>query len=474
MIIVLPPTDHRPGGGDGRDKESLGDLQQPVRERQTPRTAERRSDLTGSEVTTKLYPDSEQRREASRSPAREVRGSDRPVREKTGAQRERESVNAAPTRAASQRTLRRGPSDADSVSTVYPADSASALGNAGPHGRSTSVATSVRTPLLPVRDERDIMIERLTAQLKQTEENSMLVSRGLEMRKQESEAILLTETQSLKGTLAQTQGAARAFQERTHYFEEVAKAESKRATQLKEERSKDLETNFLREVTQREKALKAELDGARRTEQAAVRDACNKIESAVSERQAHQEHDDRVKILMDKLVTEQREKERLARELELERAKKQKQVQSHNTTFHSISTPRKTSSSLFEPERSSSGVEHVTGTSSDSTIDESDRLTPLPSSRRQAKNPKEVKGIVTMGGSKTVTQTKVSSRVKSSCAGSTREGSSMPSRKGFGFDGGSADGNDDDDGDDDKKKKKKDHHSSTDSSDSDEKDKKKK
>eukprot|EP00971_Amphidinium_carterae_P039107 768619-Amphidinium_carterae.1 len=67
------------------------------------------------------------------------------------------------------------------------------------------------------------------------------------MRKQESEAILLTEAQSLKGTLAQTQGAARAFQERTQYFEELAKAESKRATQLKEERSKDLEANFLRE-----------------------------------------------------------------------------------------------------------------------------------------------------------------------------------------------------------------------------------
>eukprot|EP00971_Amphidinium_carterae_P033151 652704-Amphidinium_carterae.1 len=88
----------------------------------------------------------------------------------------------------------------------------------------------------------------------------MLVSRGLEMRKQETEAMLLTETQSLKGTLNQVQGAARAFQEKTQYLEEVAKAESKRASQLKEERSKDLETNFLREVTQREEALKAELE----------------------------------------------------------------------------------------------------------------------------------------------------------------------------------------------------------------------
>eukprot|EP00971_Amphidinium_carterae_P221052 4388801-Amphidinium_carterae.1 len=81
------------------------------------------------------------------------------------------------------------------------------------------------------------------------------------MRKQESETVLLTETQSLKGALTQTQGAARAFQEKTQYFEEIAKAECKRASQLREERSKDLEANFLREVTQREEALKAELDG---------------------------------------------------------------------------------------------------------------------------------------------------------------------------------------------------------------------
>eukprot|EP00971_Amphidinium_carterae_P325859 6456377-Amphidinium_carterae.2 len=268
MIIVLPPTDHRPSGGDERGNESLGDLQQPERERQTSGVAERRPDLTSSVVTTKLYPDSEQRREASRSPAREVRGSNRPVRENTGSQREHNNGNAAPQRAASQRRL-------------------SALGSAAPHGRSNSATTSVRTPLLPVRDERDILIERLTAQLRATEENSMLVSRGIEMRKQESETILLTEAQSLKGALAQTQGTARAFQEKTHYFEELAKAESKRATQLKEERSKDLESNFLREVTQREETLKAELDGARRTEQAAVRDACKKYESAASERNVH-------------------------------------------------------------------------------------------------------------------------------------------------------------------------------------------
>eukprot|EP00971_Amphidinium_carterae_P271793 5393276-Amphidinium_carterae.1 len=75
----------------------------------------------------------------------------------------------------------------------------------------------------------------------------MLVSRGLEMRKQETETMLLTQAQNLRGTLNQAQGAARAFQERTQYFEEVAKTESKRASQLKEERSKDLEANFLRE-----------------------------------------------------------------------------------------------------------------------------------------------------------------------------------------------------------------------------------
>eukprot|EP00971_Amphidinium_carterae_P066750 1321798-Amphidinium_carterae.1 len=181
------------------------------------------------------------------------------------------------------------------------------------------------------------------------------------MRKQESEAILHTEAQSLKGTLSQTQVAARAFQEKTQYFEELAKAENKRATQLKEERSRDLEANFLREVTQREETLKAELDGVRRTEQAAVRDACSKFESAASEKHAHQEHEDGVKILIGKLVSEQKEKERLARELELERARKPKQVQSHTTTFHSISTPRKTRSSLVEPGRSSSGVEPTTG-----------------------------------------------------------------------------------------------------------------
>eukprot|EP00971_Amphidinium_carterae_P233059 4625800-Amphidinium_carterae.1 len=67
------------------------------------------------------------------------------------------------------------------------------------------------------------------------------------MRKQETEAMLLTGTQSLRGTLNQVQGAARAFQEKTQYFEEVAKSESKRASQLKEERSNDLEANFLRE-----------------------------------------------------------------------------------------------------------------------------------------------------------------------------------------------------------------------------------
>eukprot|EP00971_Amphidinium_carterae_P058469 1156597-Amphidinium_carterae.1 len=103
------------------------------------------------------------------------------------------------------------------------------------------------------------------------------------MRKQESETLLLTEAQSLKETLAQTQGAARAFQEKTQYFEKIAKAECKRALQLKEERSKDLEANFLREVTQREEALKTELDRVYRTEQAAVRDACTKLESAASQ-----------------------------------------------------------------------------------------------------------------------------------------------------------------------------------------------
>eukprot|EP00971_Amphidinium_carterae_P308310 6127081-Amphidinium_carterae.1 len=174
MIIVLPPTDHRPSGDDGREKESLGGLQHSAREGQTSGNAERRSDLTSSVARTKLYPDSEQRREVSRSPARETRGSNRPVAENMGLRRGHESENVAPTRAVSQRTPRARPSDTDSVSTVYPTDSASALGGPVPHGRSTSATTSVRTPLLPVRDERDIQIERLKAQLLQTEENSML------------------------------------------------------------------------------------------------------------------------------------------------------------------------------------------------------------------------------------------------------------------------------------------------------------
>eukprot|EP00971_Amphidinium_carterae_P065886 1305724-Amphidinium_carterae.1 len=173
----------------------------------------------------------------------------------------------------------------------------------------------------------------------------MLVSRGLEMRKQETEAVLLTEAQSLKGTLNQVQGAARAFQEKTQYFEEIAKAESRKASQLKEERTKDLEANFLREVTQREEALKAELDVVRKTEQAAVRDACNKVESAASRQHQDNANEDRMKSLVSQLVTEQREKERLARELELERAKGQRQAE-QPTTFHSIFTPRKASPSL--------------------------------------------------------------------------------------------------------------------------------
>eukprot|EP00971_Amphidinium_carterae_P237759 4720178-Amphidinium_carterae.1 len=326
------------------------------------------------------------------------------------------------------------------------------MGGTVAHGRSNSATTSVRTPLLPVRDERDILIERLTAQLRATEENSMLVSRGIEMRKQESEAVLLTEAQSLKlikGALTQTQGAARALQEKAQHLEELAKAESNRATQLKEERSIDLEANFLREVTQREATLKVELDGVRRTEQAAVRDACAKFESAASEKHMHQEHEDRVQILVNKLASEQREKERLARELELERAKKQRQVQSQSTTFHSISTPRKTSSSLVEPGRPSSGVEHATETSSSSTSRESNRLSPLPSPNRQARNPKEVKGIVTMGGTRTMTQTKTATGVKSSCADSTRDNSSMPSRKGSAFAGDGGDGNESTNDDDD-------------------------
>eukprot|EP00971_Amphidinium_carterae_P040550 795843-Amphidinium_carterae.2 len=99
MIIVLPSTDHRPSGDDGRGKESLGGLQQPAGERQTPGVAERRPDLTNSEVTTKLYPDSERRQEASCSPVREARGSNRPVQENTGQRREHDNGNAAPTRA---------------------------------------------------------------------------------------------------------------------------------------------------------------------------------------------------------------------------------------------------------------------------------------------------------------------------------------------------------------------------------------
>eukprot|EP00971_Amphidinium_carterae_P040549 795843-Amphidinium_carterae.1 len=303
----------------------------------------------------------------------------------------------------------------------------------------------------------------------------MLISRGLELRKQESETILLNEAQSLKGALTQTQGVARAFQERTQHFEEVAKSESKKASQHKEERSKDLEANFLREMTQREEALKTELDVMRKTEQAAVRSACAKFESMESKKHAHQEHEEHVKNLANRRAQEQSENERLARELELERARPLRQAQQQNTTFHSISTPRKTRSpSAVEPGRSSSGVGPSEGSSSSPTSEGSDKLSPLPSTRRQARDPKELKGIVTCGG-RTMTETKTSTRVKSSIANSMRGNSSMPSRKGSSVGRGGADGGDDDDGDDDdKKKKKKDRHSSTDSSDSSEKKKKKK
>eukprot|EP00971_Amphidinium_carterae_P297753 5915938-Amphidinium_carterae.1 len=301
----------------------------------------------------------------------------------------------------------------------------------------------------------------------------MLVSRGLEVRKQETEAMLLTETQSLKGTLNQVQGAARAFQEKTRYFEEIAKTESIKASQLKEERTKDLEANFRREVTQREEALKAELDVARKTEQAAVRDACNKVESAASRQFQDHASEDRMKSLVSQLVTEQREKERLAKELELERAKWQRQAE-QSTTFHSISTPRKASPSLVDPERCSSGVEQRTGTSSGSTEEESDKLSPLPSPRRRANSPKKLKGIVTMTGTRTATQTKTNTRVKSSVANSTRGGSSMPSRRDTAYGGNDEDGSGNDDDGEDKRKKKKDHHSPSDSSDSDSKNKKKK
>eukprot|EP00971_Amphidinium_carterae_P106457 2108661-Amphidinium_carterae.1 len=136
-----------------------------------------------------------------------------------------------------------------------------------------------------------------------------------------------------------------------------------------------------------------------------------------------------MKSLVSQLVTEQREKERLARELELERAKKQRQVQPQVTTCHSISTPRKASPSLVEPGRHGSGVGRKTETSSCPTSEESDRLSPLPSQRRKVNNPKEVKGIVTMGSTRTATQTKANTKVKSSVANSTRCGSSMPSNK---------------------------------------------
>eukprot|EP00971_Amphidinium_carterae_P307911 6119317-Amphidinium_carterae.1 len=48
MIVVLPPTDHRPSGDNDRGKESLGDLRQPEKDRETSGVAERRSDLTSS------------------------------------------------------------------------------------------------------------------------------------------------------------------------------------------------------------------------------------------------------------------------------------------------------------------------------------------------------------------------------------------------------------------------------------------
>eukprot|EP00971_Amphidinium_carterae_P027771 547539-Amphidinium_carterae.1 len=129
-IIVLPSADHRPSGGDELHKQSLGSLQQTERRRHSPSDAESRLDQADSEVPTKLYAESERRCEISRSPTRESRGSSRRSRESEGQRRTLTRKSAQQTaRVVSHRTLLvRHSDDTDTnVSTVFPADSASAL-----------------------------------------------------------------------------------------------------------------------------------------------------------------------------------------------------------------------------------------------------------------------------------------------------------------------------------------------------------
>eukprot|EP00971_Amphidinium_carterae_P232401 4611873-Amphidinium_carterae.1 len=151
---------------------------------------------------------------------------------------------------------------------MYPADSASVVSRATPE-RATSATTSVRTPLLPVRDERDVIVERLTEQLKQTEENSMLMAGAMVQRNKNSETALVAEAVLYIGTaLLQTQDAARALQGK-NFPENLATGEQKKVSKYKMGKS----------------------------EQCEVRLACSKLEALSSEKKACQESDEGVRAL---------------------------------------------------------------------------------------------------------------------------------------------------------------------------------
>eukprot|EP00971_Amphidinium_carterae_P250581 4974447-Amphidinium_carterae.1 len=109
-------------------------------------------------------------------------------------------------------------------------------------------------------------------------------------------------------------------------------------------------------------------------------------EALASERLAHQEHEEHVRDLVNKLTLEREERKRLALELEQTRAKKREQVQKQNTTFRPISTPRENHPPLVvRPEQSVSGAELATESSSSSTSEADNNVSPLPSTRHEAK-----------------------------------------------------------------------------------------
>eukprot|EP00971_Amphidinium_carterae_P213128 4230053-Amphidinium_carterae.2 len=117
-----------------------------LKRRQSTDVAERRPNgpnQTDSEVPTKLHPDPERRRETSRSPTRKHRGSSRRARERA---RDPEGNLLAETLSRRQELRRNADTDTN-VSTVYPADSASALDHTVTPARSTSATMSARTPL---------------------------------------------------------------------------------------------------------------------------------------------------------------------------------------------------------------------------------------------------------------------------------------------------------------------------------------